>query len=131
MARFYSDIFKFQTAYSQGLAQLAISVVPLSELGKLMDSNVVNFERIKRELPSAELSITLPILVIGIAPDEYTKVIDISSCKFSSIKEITGKGKNENKWKIINAYFNNDNMSIVDENYPTGIMLESINDSEE
>lgn len=104
MARWYSDIFKFQTAYSQGLIRLAISIVPCDELGKRIDSNIAQFERAKRELPSAELSITLPIILAGIRPDKKTPIVDLRLCKFSNVKEITGKKKGENRWRIINGY---------------------------
>ena len=40
MARWYSDIFKFQTAYSQDLADIGICVVPMTSLAVRIDSNV-------------------------------------------------------------------------------------------
>ncbi|KAH2824975.1 hypothetical protein KXV85_011358, partial [Aspergillus fumigatus] len=76
MSRWYSDIFKFQAAYSESLTQAAISIVPMSSLATRIDSNVASFERAKRELPSANLSITLPILLIGVSADNNTPVID-------------------------------------------------------
>ncbi|MES2442087.1 MAG: BglII/BstYI family type II restriction endonuclease [Pseudomonadota bacterium] len=103
MARWYSDIFKFQTAYSQGLIQAAISILPTAALARRIDSNVANFERALRELPSAELSITLPILLIGLEPDYSTALIDVSASKFSEIKELTGKTKAENLWRVVNG----------------------------
>lgn len=106
MARWYSDIFKFQTAYSQGLAQAAISIVPVHALGRRIDSNIVNFERVLRELPSAELSITLPILVVGLEPDETTPVIDVSTSGFTAIGDITGKSQAANLWRVVNGWTN-------------------------
>jgi restriction endonuclease BglII len=103
MARWYSDIFKFQTAYSQGLIQAAISILPTAALGRRIDSNVAHFERAVRELPSAELSITLPILIIGIDPDFATAVIDVSGSQFPEVKELTGKTKAENLWRVVNG----------------------------
>jgi hypothetical protein len=44
-ARRYSDIFKFQVAYSSNMVQLGLSVVPTQVLSRRIDSNVVNFER--------------------------------------------------------------------------------------
>lgn len=70
MSRWYSDIFKLQTAYSTKRINLGLSVVPQSTLAKRIDSNIANFERAKRELPAADLSITLPILLVGITPGE-------------------------------------------------------------
>lgn len=105
MSRWYSDIFKFQTAYSQDLVKLAVSIIPMKEMACRIDSNVVNFERAYRELPSAELSITLPILLIGVYPDEDTEIVDVSKCNFPSIGVITGSGTaSDNRWRIVNGY---------------------------
>lgn len=112
MSRWYSDVFKFQTAYSQRLINIGLCVVPMNELAKRIDSNVANYERTLKELPSAELSITLPIVLAGLTPDANTPVIDVSKCKFTQ-KQITGKGATENRWRIINAYMNGIPMSEV------------------
>lgn len=105
MARWYSDIFKFQAAYSDKLIQAAISIVPMGKLGRRVDSNVAHFERALRELPSAELSITLPILLIGLELDDQTRIFDVSRSKFGplGIKEITGKKKSDNLWRVVNG----------------------------
>jgi hypothetical protein len=107
MARWYSDIFKFQTAYSQGLIQAAISIVPTAALGRRVDSNVANYERALRELPSAELSITLPILLIGLEPDFATAVIDVSTSQFSQVRDLTGRAKADNLWRVVNGCVDN------------------------
>jgi hypothetical protein len=103
MARWYSDIFKFQTAYGQGLIQAAVSILPIATLARRMGQNVANYERAFRELPSAELSITLPILLIGLEPDYATAQIDVSTSQFPSAKELTGKGKSDNLWRVVNG----------------------------
>jgi len=113
MSRWYSDIFKFQTAYSQNLIQMGLCVVPTGVLARRIDSNIVNFERTVRELPSAELSISLPILLAGIEPDENTRVVNLQECQFESIGDITGKGKHDNRWRIVNAYLSGTPMSQV------------------
>lgn len=120
MSRWYSDIFKFQTAYSQGLVQMGLSIVPMAELARRIDSNVVNFERTWRELPSAELSITLPIILVGLNSDEHTRVVDISECRFEGINEITGRGKAENKWRIVNGYLSGILMREIGPDSPIG-----------
>lgn len=112
MARWYSDIFKFQTAYSQNLVQMGLSIVPKSVLSRRIDSNIVNYERALRELPSAVLSITLPILLIGIYPDKSTPIIDLSKTRFSA-KELTGRGQASNRWRIVNAFQNGIDMRRV------------------
>jgi hypothetical protein len=130
MARWYSDVFKFQAAYSQGLIQLALSVIPMSSLAIRIDSNIVNFERARRELPSAELSITLPIILAGIAPDDTTPTVDISRCQFYSIQNITGRQNAANRWRIVNGYLAGTPMEEVGPASETGPMLAGADDDD-
>jgi hypothetical protein len=123
MARWYSDIFKFQAAYSEKLIQVGLSVVPVGAMARMTDSNVVNYERAVRELPSATLSITLPILLIGLEKDESTLEIDVTKCKFKSFKNIVGKGKNENRWRIIHGQISGVDMAMIGPKSETGPML--------
>ncbi len=120
MSRWYTDIFKFQTAYSQKLIQVGLSVIPMRSLAAVTDSNVVNFERAVRELPSADLSITLPIVVIGLSIDEATTTVDVSQCAFGGIAAITGKRCSDNRRKIIDAYCRGEPMRAVGPQSPVG-----------
>jgi hypothetical protein len=61
MARWYTDVFKFQVSYSLGL-------IDVQAFANTIDENVAHYERVVRELPYAKMSITLPIWVVGIAP---------------------------------------------------------------
>lgn len=124
MSRWYSDIFKFQTAYSQRLINVGICVLPCGSLARRIDSNIANFERSLRELPSAELSITLPILLAGLSIDEETPIVDISKCQFSSIKEITGKGNVLNRWRIVHGFLSGVAMEEIGPDSPTGPTLD-------
>lgn len=124
MSRWYSDIFKFQTAYSQRLINIGICVLPNMSIARRIDSNVANYERALRELPSAELSITLPILLAGLEPDANTPVVDISQCQFANAKQITGKGGVLNRWRIVNGYLTGVPMSQIGPNSPTGPILD-------
>lgn len=74
MARWYTDVFKFQLAYSLDMIDVGILVVPMAKFANLIDENVASFERVKRELPLAKMSLTLPILVLGIEPDDYGSI---------------------------------------------------------
>lgn len=123
MARWYSDIFKFQAAYSQSLIQCGLCVVPMASMARIVDSNVAHYERAVRELPSANLSITLPILLVGLEQDDDTPIVDTRKCVFSKFKDIVGKGRHENRWRIINAYLSGIDMSLVGPNSETGPML--------
>jgi hypothetical protein len=77
----------------------------MGKLGRRVDSNVAHFERALRELPSAELSITLPIMLIGLDLDDETSVFDVSRSKFGplGINEVTGKKKSDNLWRVVNG----------------------------
>jgi hypothetical protein len=124
MARWYSDIFKFQTAYSQKMAQVAISILPVAALGRRIDSNVAHFERALRELPSAELSITLPIVLVGLEPDVDTPIVDVSQTGFQKIGEITGKKKSDNLWRIVNGWVSGAQMATIGPQSPIGPTVE-------
>lgn len=131
MARFYSDIFKFQTAYSQNLIDMGLCIVPMSSMANRIDSNVTNYERIIRELPSAKMSITLPILIIGIYTDAETNIIDISQTHFKNINDITGSGKTENRYKIVNGYLQGIPMDAISSESETGSIAKSLHQTDE
>jgi hypothetical protein len=128
MARWYSDIFKFQTAYSQSLIQCGLCVVPMGAMARATDSNIAHYERAVRELPSANLSITLPILLIGLEQDASTPEINVKECGFAALKDIVGKGSNENRWRIVNGYVQGTPMNQIGPNSPVGPMLADVPD---
>jgi len=64
----YAAVFKMQVSYAQDLIDIGVLIVPMQSFAGTLDQNIAYFERIERELPYAKLSITLPILIIGIAP---------------------------------------------------------------
>lgn len=130
MSRWYSDIFKFQTAYSQDLIDIGLSIVPVSTIASRIDSNIANYERCIRELPSAKLSITLPILLIGVDSDSSSQIFDVSKSNFTSISDITSAGKAENRYRIVNGFLNHSPISEIGETSDTGPVA-SLNDSEE
>ena len=78
IASSYRNYFKFQLSYSYKLTDIAILILPCDSLSKRIDSGVASYEKTVREIPSADLSITVPILVIGL-DDNDTKEIDVST----------------------------------------------------
>ncbi len=66
VASSYRNYFKFQLSFSYGLADVCILIVPSYDLANRIDSGVSNYEKATREIPQAKLSITVPILVIGL-----------------------------------------------------------------
>jgi hypothetical protein len=127
MGRWYSDIFKFQTAYSQKLIHMALSVVPMATLANRIDSNVVNFERALRELPSADLSITLPILLIGLGVDDNTPIVDTRQAQFPNVAAITRRGAASNRFRLINGVIAGTPIANINPDSPTGPTLEDEN----
>lgn len=66
VASSYRNYFKFQLSFSYGLTDICVLIVPSQKLSTRIDSGVSNFEKTIREIPSAYLSVTVPILVIGL-----------------------------------------------------------------
>ncbi len=66
VASSYRNYFKFQLSYSYNLTDICVLIVPSQHLSTRIDSGVSNYEKVLREIPSAKLSITVPILVVGL-----------------------------------------------------------------
>jgi hypothetical protein len=92
----------------------------MGAMARATDSNVAHYERAARELPSANLSITLPILLMGLEQDAETPVVDVSRCCFNGIKEVT---KAENRWRIVNGYMTKSDMATIGPKSDPGPML--------
>jgi len=67
MARWYTDVFKFLLSYAADDIEVGVLVVPMLAMAKRIDENIVNYERVIRELPHAKMAITIPIWIIGVA----------------------------------------------------------------
>lgn len=79
VASSYRNYFKFQLSYSYNLTDICVLIVPCYHLSTRIDSGVSNFKKVKREIPSAKLSITVPTLIIGLDDDD---------CEEWNVKEI-------------------------------------------
>ncbi|WP_440604421.1 BglII/BstYI family type II restriction endonuclease [Bacillus sp. GB_SG_008] len=66
----YRDYFKFQLSFTYDLTDVCILILPTDKLAKRIDSGVASFEKTVKEIPSAKLSITVPIFVIGLDPTD-------------------------------------------------------------
>lgn len=133
MSRWYSDIFKLQTAYSQSLVDIGLSIVPMGSLARQIDSNIVSFERVVRELPSANLSITLPILVIGVEPDEDTQKVDLrdAGIPLASLTRRATKSRDSelNRYRVMEALHSGGDIRVLTETSDTGPMASPIAES--
>ncbi len=74
IASSYRNYFKFQLSYAHKMADIAILILPCDNLSRRIDSGVASFEKTKREIPSADLSITVPTLVIGLSDEDVTEI---------------------------------------------------------
>ena len=70
MGRVYADILKLQALYTKGNIIAGIILVPQSRTAKALGSNLVNYERLIRELPIFSQVITMPIVVVGFSAEE-------------------------------------------------------------
>jgi len=68
IARYTYDLLKFQVSYARDEVDVGLLAVPVQSFAKEIGSNVAYYERVLRELPHAKLSITLPIMVVGLEP---------------------------------------------------------------
>ena len=66
MARWYTDVFKFLLSYAADDIEVGVLVVPMQDVAKRIDENVVYLERVVRELPHAKMARTIPVWVIGL-----------------------------------------------------------------
>ena len=66
MARWYTDVFKFLLSYAADDIEVGVLIVPTRAVSRKIDENVVDCERVIRELPHAKMAITIPVWVIGL-----------------------------------------------------------------
>lgn len=82
VASSYRNYFKFQLSYSYDMTDICVIVVPSRHLANRIDSGVANYEKVLREIPSAKLSITVPVLVIGLFDvDDAGSNVDVWNLK--------------------------------------------------
>lgn len=107
VASSYRNYFKFQLSFANALTDICILIVPSQHLSVRIDSGVSNFEKACREIPSAKLSLTVPVLVIGLFEDVESEwnVKEIEK----NLKILKGSSKNimEQHYNIINEYIKN------------------------
>ena len=65
MSRMYADLLKLETLYRKGLITCALYVLPCRDLAGQIGSNIAAFERLVEELSIFEVTVTVPVLVIG------------------------------------------------------------------
>lgn len=126
-SRFYADLIKFQMAWLQKLTDVAILIVPTSSYAQRIGENICNYERLERELSYLRPVLQLPILVIGIEPDENTKTFDLKASSYSILKDSTEKEKD--KYANIKSMNNRDRniQALIFNNLPISQLNEATN----
>ena len=66
MSRFYADLLKLETLFRNGSIKGAIYVLPTKTFATELGSNIANFERLVEELGIFYVTLSTPILVLGI-----------------------------------------------------------------
>ena len=69
MGRFYADLLKLETLFRNRRIKAAIYVIPIKRLAVELGSNIANFERFVEELNIFNVTLTIPMLVLGIASE--------------------------------------------------------------
>lgn len=70
MGRFYADLLKLETLFRKDRIKAAIYLIPHKSLAKYLGSNIANFERFTEELKIFSVTLTIPMLVLGIASED-------------------------------------------------------------
>lgn len=70
MSRFYADLLKLETLFRKDRIKAAIYVIPRKSLAKQLGSNIANFERFVEELKIFSVTLTIPMLVLGVASED-------------------------------------------------------------
>lgn len=135
MARWYSDIFKFQLASIVGQTDIGICIVPMKEFADRIDSNVAHYERCVRELPQIQSLLHLPILVIGVYPDKKTEHVDLDSFGFEILKSETDRKaiytdlkKGDYLKRIVQAIISKSDFSTINESTPLALNVDVVED---
>ncbi len=69
VSRYYADLLKLQTLFSNQVIRSAIFIVPTKREAKMIGSNIVSYERVIEELAVFYKTIQVPLLIFGIERD--------------------------------------------------------------
>lgn len=67
VSRTYADLLKLQTMQTLNRIKLGVEIVPMLEAARRMGSNHAQYERLDRELDLFQMTVTGPMLVLGLA----------------------------------------------------------------
>ncbi len=70
MSRFYADLLKLETLFRKGRIKAAIYLIPHKSLARQFGSNIAHFERLVEELKIFSVTLTIPMLVLGVSSED-------------------------------------------------------------
>ena len=65
VGRIYADLLKLQTLYMKDNIQAGILLIPPQNAAVRLGQNLVNYERLTRELPIFNQVVTMPLVIVG------------------------------------------------------------------
>lgn len=71
VARYAYDVYKMAISMALGKADVGIMVVCTKQFASITGGNIAYYERAVRELERSRLTLIVPLLVIGIEPDNW------------------------------------------------------------
>lgn len=74
VASMYRDVFKFQIANRSGAGDVGVLVAGTQLTMKFCDQGVTTYEAAERMLPYLGIGIQMPIMVVGLEPDDWSTV---------------------------------------------------------
>lgn len=71
VARYAYDVFKMAISLAQNHADVGVLVVCTKKFAGITGGNIAYFERVKRELQRSRLTLIVPLVVLGIEPEDW------------------------------------------------------------
>ena len=71
VARYAYDVYKMAISMAMGQADVGIQVVCTKKFAGITGGNIAYYERAVRELERSRLTLIVPLVVIGIEPDQW------------------------------------------------------------
>ncbi|HET7181536.1 MAG TPA: BglII/BstYI family type II restriction endonuclease [Candidatus Limnocylindrales bacterium] len=71
VARYAYDVYKMAISLAQDHADVGLQVVCTKRFAAITGGNIAYFERVKRELERSRLTLMVPLVVLGIEPEDW------------------------------------------------------------
>lgn len=75
-ASFHRDLFKFHIAGRSGSGSVGVAIVMVDKLARFADQGLTTFEQARSLLPYIQISLSMPVAVIGLTLDSFHPIAD-------------------------------------------------------